>query len=142
MRFLFLFLICVIVGCSRKPLELYTQRIGIEQYASFHVKTPDPFLACPEIGQRLIVKWDIPPCFWKYPLLHVVITLRFFNGEENFINFPVRKFKEIKEWKLVNEDFAKFGGIATYKAELLSEEVPLFSWYHILWNETISLGGE
>lgn len=132
-------LIFFLTGCSREPLCLYTEYVGIEQYASFHVKTPDPWLACPEIGQRLVVKWDIPLCYWKYPSLHVAVTIRTFDGKEEKVDFPVCRQFETREWKIFNEDYNCSGGIATYKAELLSGEVPLLCRQHILWNETIVL---
>lgn len=137
----FLFLCALLLtGCCSQTLQLYTEFIGVEQYASYHVGTPDPYLCCPELGQILVVKWDLPPHICRMKNLHVDIRVRYYDGSEEQIIFPVRKRDETRIWKVVDDLYNTCGGIATYKAILFSEFTPLYTHEHLLWNETIQVG--
>jgi hypothetical protein len=76
----------------------------------------------------------------SYPNLHVEVTIRYYDGSEEIALFPIRKRDETCIWKVVNEFFDCTGGIATYRAIIYSETVPIYSWDHVLWNRTIKIG--
>lgn len=132
----FLFL----AGCCYNTLDLYTEFLGIEQYASYYVETPDPALCNPDYGQMLVIKWNVPNHFWDYPELHILVTVRYTNKKEEDIDFPIYQKTGRYMWKIMNEEFITKGCIATYKAVLMSGDTPLYLWNQTLWNETISIG--
>lgn len=134
----FVVLICL-AGCTKPPLEVYSEYLGIEQYASYHVNSPDPCLFCPEIGQQLIIKWNIPHEYLCYPDLKIIIIVRLQNGEERQAEILCERASGETAWKIIRREYLETGGISTYKVELYSGEIPLISTQHSLWNETIQL---
>ncbi|MFA6914963.1 MAG: hypothetical protein WC222_01075 [Parachlamydiales bacterium] len=137
----FLLALCILLaGCCKNTLELYTEFLGVEQYASYYIGTPDPALCNPDFGQMLVVKWDLPSEYLCYGRIHILVTLRYQSGKEEEIDLPLCKRSGTSSWKLMNENFLATGGIATYKAVLMSDSTPLSYWNQTLWNETISVG--
>lgn len=139
MRFLYFLIFAILSGCNTCPLHLHTEYIGIEQLASYYVRAPDPKLCCPDIGQRLVISWNLQEKIFCYPDLRLVVSIQFKNGEEKVITYPVNNSHQTILHYCVNEDFERTGGIITYKAELRSGVYCLEIWKHLLWNETIRL---
>lgn len=135
-----LFLALLLTGCCKNTLELYTEFLGIEQYASYYIGTPDPALCNPDYGQMLVIKWNLPKQYLCYDKLHISVLIRYQNRTEEEIDLPINKRSGISEWRIMNDNFYLTGGIATYKATLFSDSTPLCNWKHSLWNETITIG--
>lgn len=131
--------VALLLSCSRQPLELYSERVGKDQLASFHVHTPDPHLNFPDEGQRLVVQWSLTEAEWALSDLHISLKVRFYNGEERSLDLPLNERYGLFILPILNEEFYNTGGLATFKAELFSGSRSLFLWRHQLWNETVDL---
>lgn len=131
--FAFLFL------CSCERLSVHTDYVSIENLASYHVRTPDPLLNNPPVGQRLLATWRLTKSEMDLEDLHLQITIRFGNREQIVQNVPICKIRGTYIYSLLNEDYYKKEGILTYKVELLSGTTVLETWVHQLWTELIEL---
>lgn len=138
--FLFICLsICLFFGCTRQVLTVQTEFLSHENLASYHVRTPDPRLWNPPIGQRLLINWRIPVYFGKMTDLKLVLKLRFYDHTEKTELIEVAKPTGIYIYSLLNEEYCEKKGILTYKAQLWSGNHILDEWRHQLWVELITL---
>jgi hypothetical protein len=133
-------MICFGCLCSCNPyrLNVQTHYLNREYLASFHVHTPDPFKDNPEIGQRMLIQWNIPRHERCYQNFQLNIAIRLRNRQDKTIIFPLTRSKGTYLYTLLNQEFLTSGGIATYKVELLGDGAILESWKHPLWTELIS----
>jgi hypothetical protein len=136
----FLFFIILFFGltsCSRQHLSIYTDYLSHKNLASYRVETPDPLLADPPIGQRLIISWSLPKAIFSKENLRLEARIRFKNREEVKENISLCKRSGTYMYSLINEDFFDKGGIFTYKVDLISNDTVLEEWRHQLWTELI-----
>ena len=130
---LYLILVLLLTSCSSNYLSVYTDFVGIETLASFHVGTPDPELKCPSYGQRLHIAWCVP-C----PIdLSIRARIRFANLQEVDWVFPVTLPRGRVTYVLLNEEYDTTGGILSYKVDLLEGDKVLEEERHALWTELI-----
>ena len=119
-------------------LDVHSDYLSHESLASYYVKTPDPRINHPPVGQRLIISWSLPNKYLCYPDLHLLVTLRFRNREEVKHKVPITKTSGTRLFCLMNEEYCEKGGIATYRVLLQSEDCVLEEWRHQLWAELIT----
>ncbi len=124
-------------GCSQPFLTVHTDYLSHENLASYHVRTPDPLLNHPPIGQRLIVTWSIPKNYLAFDDLHLEISIRFRNREQLVENLSLLKRSGTYVYALLNEDYTAKRGILTYKVNLIGNGQPLEEWRHQIWAELI-----
>ena len=108
-----LFLLC---SCHQSHLAVFTDTVSYENLASFHVGTPDPSLACPDRGQRLVISWSVT-C--PSPETTIRARIRFANLEETELVFALQEPRGHTSFNLLNGDYDRTGGILTYKVWLL-----------------------
>lgn len=126
-------------GCTSQHLSVRTEYLGCENLASHHINTPDPSLDCPPNGQRLIISWFIPKSYQTYTDLHLHLTVRFKNREQDERTIVMNSRWGFYLYDLINERYCQTGGIATYKVEMIGDGVLLEKWEHPLWVELINL---
>lgn len=133
-----IFLILLLTGCSQAPLSVFTEYVSVESLPSFQVGTPDPRLYCPDTGEKLHISWGMPvgSC---YKDLEIKLFLRFGNGEDKELNFPLFDKKGTLVYPLLNEDYWNKKGVFTYKIELYADETLIDTWIHQLWAERITM---
>lgn len=135
---LFLILCCVLLqGCMRQHLEVRTETLTLERLASFHAGTPDFRKRCPDLGQRLIISWTLPPDFMNYEELMLILKVRFRNREEDEVYIPVNRRIGSYFYYLINERYFEVDGILTYRLDLYGDGQLLEEWRHQLWTELI-----
>lgn len=120
-------------------LSVHTEYLSHQNLASYHVGTPDPKLFCPTIGQRLILSWNIDPCYKSYPNLTIKLIIRFRNREQIEKTLYIDRFQGTYVFPLLGENYFEANGILTYKVELLSDDLLLEEWKHQLWADQITL---
>lgn len=130
----------LLIGCTNEHLSVHTEYINEEHLASFHVRTPDPLLCNPPIGQQLIVQWNIPRDYLHYDDLRLRLQIRFRNRQELIQEVPIQQRLCFYRYELLNEAFCETGGILTYKIEILGDGCVLDEWRHQLWTELIQVG--
>lgn len=139
LRLFFLSILLLLTGCSKEPLTVYTEYINPEDLASYHVRTPDPRLICPQVGQRLIASWSIPKYYLDYEDLHLLITIRFYNREEEVKKVLICQSTGSYYYTVLNKQFFDTGGILTYKVDLIGSGEILAKWRHQIWVDLIRL---
>ncbi|NGX42478.1 MAG: hypothetical protein K940chlam7_00758 [Chlamydiae bacterium] len=126
-----------LLSCNSDMMSIHTDYMSHETLASYYVKTPDPFLNNPPIGQRLILSWTIPRKHTRYHPLYIKLTLRFRNREEEEKWIHVRKTSGTYIYYLLDKEYCEKGGLLTYKAQLIANNCVLEEWRHQLWAELI-----
>lgn len=101
-----------------------------------HVSTPDPALDCPSVGQRLIVRWNLPDLPKGAEL---VLHLRFRNREDEVQRFCLTRLRGKHVFELRDHEYISSQGILTYKAEIVSGDEVLHEWLHQVWAPRIEI---
>lgn len=127
----------LLYSCNQSSLTVQTDYISHKNLASYYVKTPDPRLNFPTIGERLIVGWAVPKEYLNYENLHLKITIRFRNREEMIEIFHLSKTRGTYVFNLLNADYISTRGILTYKIDLIGGDVILEEWRHRIWKDLI-----
>lgn len=141
MRFFIpLFISFFLSSCQSQRLLVEMEYVSERSLASYWVRTPDPKLACPNIGQRLIVSWWVPP--EALDDLSMELTIRFGNHEEEHLSIPIKRFRDSYTYGIYNGDYWEKRGIQTYRAQIISSEGIVDEWTHQLWAEFIRFDEE
>lgn len=135
-------LLLTLTACRNGMLSVHTDYLSVEHLASWHVNTPDPLLNRPPFGQRLFVSWAIPRKYTDCPDLHLLITIRYKNREEQVKRVPLRENSGTYRYCLLEEEYCATGGFLTYKVQLIAGGCVLEEWRHQLWAELIKLAPE
>ncbi len=126
-------------SCTCHRLTIQTQYLNSEYLASHHVRTPDPRLFHPIIGQRLVLQWSLCDQQIEEHETYLYLKVRFRNHCEKEIRVPITSPKGVYLYKIVNEDYDQSGGVLTYFAEIRDNTRVLASWRHPLWAQLIQL---
>lgn len=99
-------LICflLLTSCSQAPLSVFTEYVSVESLPSYQIGTPDPRLYCPDVGEKLHISWGIPASSC-YKDLELSLSLRFGNGEDKVLTFPLFEKKGTFVFPLLNNDY-------------------------------------
>lgn len=135
-----IFLLLFLVGCNSSHISVQTTFLNRTDLASYHVETPDPNLAYPLIGQRLLLSWTLPNSYLKKPDLYFRLTIRFKNHTQIVKNVIPKTVAGFYIYELRDSDYEETEGILTYKAEIISDGQILETWNHRLWVELIQVG--
>lgn len=130
-------LLFLCAGCCQPHLIVRNDYLTIDRYASYHVETPDPRLACPELGQMLTVIWHISDVFPEGSPFSLLISIRFGNLEHTEIAVPINQSQGFYRYRLTDSDYWEKEGILAYKIELISQGRVIDVWRHQLWVELI-----
>jgi hypothetical protein len=131
-----------LTSCAQRPLVVETQYLSHRNLASYHVRTPDPLLNNPPIGQRLLVSWSLPKESLALTDLHLEINLRFRNRESAREIVSIDRLKGTYLYTVVNESYFKTQGILSYDILLIGGGCIIDEWRHQLWGELITIGDE
>lgn len=135
MRHLILVLV-LFTSCCQERLSVFTEMISYDALASYQVDTPDPCLACPDRGERLVISWNLPD---PYEEAHIEARIRFKNLHEiNFI-FPLLEQRGHMTYNLFNQDYLSTGGILAYQIALFQGETLIEESTHALWTHLIRI---
>ncbi len=137
-RALFISLTLLLSGCARPSLDVYTSYLTRQNLASCHVRTPDPLLNCPPMGQQLIISWSIPKSWLCDESLHLEIEMRMWNREIEVLRVPVRSMMSYYIVPVINQKYFDTKGIATYKVSMIGSDGVLQLFQHQLWAEWIA----
>ncbi|MCB1119575.1 MAG: hypothetical protein KDK65_06410 [Chlamydiia bacterium] len=132
-----LLLLLLLTSCSAREIRAYTQVVTCQDLASYHVKTPDPKIDCPDFGEKLVLSWSLLPSDLCYDDLHLDIIIRFKNNEEWVHAIPVTAHNETWVFPVINDLFCRTGGIKTYHLQICSSQGILVAEHHQLWTELI-----
>ena len=127
----------LLTSCCRGMLSAHTEYLSVETLASYYVGTPDPRKLCPDIGQRLVVGWSLPPSLMGVEDLNLHIKIRYRNREEQEIDVKLCSMAGFYEFRVVCEDYNATRGILTYKVDLMAGDTLLEEWRHQLWTDFI-----
>ncbi|MBS4167473.1 hypothetical protein [Parachlamydia sp. AcF125] len=136
---LLLWIGCFLPSCSRQILTVQTEYLCHENLASYHVRTPDPLLENPPIGQRLLISWQLPPSIRDTQDLTLHIELLFRDHTKETKVVPIQQKTGTYAYALLNADYSNKKGILTYKVQLALNNQILEEWRHQLWVELITL---
>lgn len=139
MKLVIFALLLLLTSCTQPLLHIRTDYLSRKNLASYRVGTPDPLLNDPPVGQRLIISWFLPPSYSKFESLWLYATIRFFNGEEISLEFPIDKMIDTYVYSILDENYFETRGIMTYKVDLVADGVVLKDFRHQLWAERIVL---
>jgi hypothetical protein len=133
-----LFALFIFCGCASRLIDLRTDYLRYDNLASYRVRTPDPRLKCPLVGQRLIATWNLDPALLNRGELVLNIRIRFRTKEEVEKRVCIHKIRGSFIYTLADEEYFAKRGIQTYKAELIQGETVIEEWRHQLWAELIT----
>jgi hypothetical protein len=135
-------LVTLLTGCSKLYLEGEVDYLSRAYLASYQIRTPDPRLFAPMIGQRMLVSWGVPDDYLCIEDLYLKVTIRFGDRSQIVREVPIEITRGYYIYKLAGEDFECRKGIQTYKLEIIGNGQILIAWYHQLWVELITVGAK
>lgn len=112
-------LLAHLTSCHFHRLEVQTQYIGEESLASFVVATPDPRIANPPIGQRLLIQWWLDQSEWQKNSCYLALRVRFRNHQECEQKIAIDRAKGYCLYQVQGALFRQTGGVITYLAEII-----------------------
>ena len=124
-------------ACNQGCICVQSEYITYEDLASYVVGTPDPRKECPDTGQRLLVRWDLPNRCYVPGETTLMLTVRFSTGEEEIIDLDLHAHKGRYIYDLLNDDYFDRCGILTYKAEVAVCGEIVSQWFHQIWTDRI-----
>lgn len=133
-------LIIFLGGCTRESFWAQSEYIRPSDLASHKIRTPDPRRQCPDVGQRIVVYWNLPQQFRDYEDLWLILAMRFGNLEERVIREPIECSRNYFIYQLFNDEFFDKKGIQGFKAEIVSDGTVLKEWVHQIWADVIDIG--
>lgn len=141
----FLYFLCFLclgfnTACTKTTLTVQSDYITQQSLASYYVRTPDPMLDNPPLGQRLIVNWSLPRQYLQYENLHLELTVRFRNGTEAVELIYPKQLTGTYVYAVINEDFFEKNGILTFKVDVIGGDCILQQWNHQLWTTLLHIG--
>lgn len=141
-KHLFYALLCVasFSGCNREHLSVQTQYLNRDNLASSRVRTPDPMLYAPLVGQRLIISWALPKSYFDQNPIYLKVTIHFGNHTSMIETVPICQFRGTYVYQIMNEEFLEKEEIVTFKIDVVKDGIVLEEWRHQLWAELISVG--
>jgi hypothetical protein len=135
-----LFAVCLLLaGCCQSRLTVFTEYLSIETLPSYIVGTPDPRLYCPDIGEKLHIKWNLPLEECAEEPLRLKLSLHFGNRTEETLMLYLSSPSGIYIYSLINEAYTEKMGIFTYQVELYSGDTIIDTWQHLLYTERIKI---
>lgn len=144
LTFFSLLLLCAALfsGCRPYYLSICQEWVDVRYLASYQAGTPDPRLAHPPLGQKLILDWRVPKEIYKRNP-EVVLDLILWDYTKRQIRFPIKSRMDYATYRLLNEEYEKTGGILTYRASIVTEDGEIFrEWKHQLWVNLITIDQE
>ena len=142
MKTIFIFLVLgTLFSCSqyKQRLYVYNEYINKQSLASAQMKTPDPKLYRPLIGQRLWVFWDLEETSYAKGENFLLLHLLFKNRQRESLSIAINKPEDYFTYTLENKDFTDKQGILAYKAKITYEGNPIEEYNHKLWVDQIFL---
>lgn len=130
---------CLCQSCHTR-LSVRTEYFNQEELASYRVKTPDPALHCPLIGQRLIISWCLPKDDLDYEDLHLNLKIRCHTYQEEELNIPITNRRDYYVYVLTDKQYIDSGGFVTYEVKVMGGGSVLETWTHPLWKNYLILG--
>jgi len=136
-KWLSLLLLTACTGSTK--LSVYNQPINKKYYASTHAETPDPRMERGEVGQRLIISWELP-----YKVFHkhewaVKLQVQFGDRTEEDMTKELTEFEGNWILKWAGRPYIDKRGIVSYKAILVRDGEIVDTFQHQLWCELIRL---
>lgn len=128
----------LLAGCTQNKLTVFTEYLSIETLPSFIVGTPDPRLYNPDVGEKLHIKWYIPPQEYSCDL-KLELSLHFGNRTEEKVSVDLFTQSGIYIYPLINDAYWEKEGIFSYQVELFSAGTLIDCWKHLLYTERIKL---
>ncbi len=121
---------------SHSRISVSSEYITQEHLASYIVGTPDPALNRPPVGQKVLLRWNLPE--FTYQKLTCKLYLRFRDRTEAIetINFP--NYYGIHVYSLLNEQYFDRQGILSYKVEVFADDELVEECRHHMWVELIT----
>ena len=74
---------CLLSSCVYERLSVYTDYVGLDSLASYHIGTPDPELANPHLGQRLLISWRLSREYRERDDLQIRLNRSFYRPHPN-----------------------------------------------------------
>lgn len=133
-------ILLLLTACTgTRQLAVYNQPINKKYYSSVYAETPDPKVERGEVGQRLIVSWDLPYKQFHKHQWQVRLVVQFGDRTEETFSKEITNFEGDWILKWSGRPFIDKRGIVSYKAELLEDGQVIDTFQHQLWCELIRL---
>lgn len=126
-------------ACSRSPLSVRLDYLSHENLASYHVRTPDPRLYNPIIGERLVISWVLPEDQLAAGDITLSVNIRLHDRSAITEEVPVCQATGSFSYTLINDAYFDTKGILSYRAKLIQGDCVLDEWRHQIWAELIEL---
>ncbi len=135
----FLLLALLLASCGTERLQVQSEYMLPERYASTWVGTPDPHKYCPSVGQRLLIQWKLKPEMQSCRAIWLRMRIRLQNYEE------IEKWIHLKcpigrmAYYLMDQDYYCTNGIAAYHIQIFGDGCLIAEKRHHLWEEIITI---
>ncbi|MGB7978044.1 MAG: hypothetical protein WCF19_02660 [Chlamydiales bacterium] len=121
------------MSCYKEHLYVQQEWVDRNFLASSRVGTPDPRQESPPTGQRLLVAWRFPS-FLADRRLKLVLTVRFWDNEEEVISRPMQQARGYTAFNFFNER------ILTYRIQVVDQDEEILeTWEHQFWTKLIDV---
>lgn len=135
-RLLPLLLLTLSSCCKPATLEVFSNYITMESRASFHARTPDPAWICPTLGQRIYIQWNIEEFM---PETELKLSIHYGNRTESSTSITLLNAKGSYIHELSGDPFFEKNGIASYKVDIIQQNMIINTWQHILWVDKLPI---
>lgn len=131
-----LIVVLLLSSCRRQTLEVDLEYVSNQKLASYHVRTPDPALQFPSVGQTLTIRWNLPE--QMLPQTSIIwVKIRYRNHTQTSFGIKPKKVNGQWTYRLLNDDYFSTLGILSYQVTLYDKEIPIAVSEHQLWVEMI-----
>jgi hypothetical protein len=136
-----LLLLLLLAGCDKYYLSLREVPVDASYMASTHVRTPDPRKNDPPHGQKIVLKWSVPPeLLEQHP--QIVFRAIYKNHTEKTFVYPIESRLGYTVYSLLDQEWDQTGGLLTYSADIMTSDCRVFrDWKHQLWVNLITFDG-
>ena len=131
-------LFALFVSCRSADLSVRSEYYSREHLASVKMDTPDPKKESSAFGQRLIINWTVSESTFKEAPLELLLLVKLKNGEEKTTKIKLTRRQGQTFYPIFGNDYAKKGGLQSYRVELQSGGKTLTRSRHKLWVEKIN----
>ena len=137
-RALLLITTLLFCSCRKADLSVRSEYYSRDHLASVQVDTPDPKKESTAFGQRLCINWSVAEETFQEAPLELVLNVRLKNGEEKTTKIKLTRRQGQTFYPIFGNDYAKKGGLQSYRVELKSNGKTLTRSRHKLWVEKVT----
>jgi hypothetical protein len=132
-----LILALLLASCGTERLQVQSEYMLPDRYASVWVGTPDPHKYYPSVGQRLLIQWKLKDEMQSFCQIWLRMRILYRNYEKIEKWIPLKCPVGRIAYYIMDEDYTCTDGIAAYHIQIFGDGRLIAEKKHHLWEEVI-----